>query len=79
MPTATHGATPRATPPATLRATPPATPRATAETRQPRPRFEAIVDSLSVAVLVFRRQQLVYANAAAQHLRDRCVRGTARS
>jgi DNA-binding CsgD family transcriptional regulator len=48
---------------------PTAAPRAA--TRPPRPRFEAIVDSLSVAVLVFRRQQLVYANAAAQHLRDR--------
>ncbi|MGC4083182.1 MAG: LuxR C-terminal-related transcriptional regulator [Vicinamibacterales bacterium] len=39
--------------------------------RPQRPRFEAIVDALSVAVLVFRRQQLVYANHAAQQLRDR--------
>jgi DNA-binding CsgD family transcriptional regulator len=39
--------------------------------RQPRPRFEAIVEALSVAVLVFRRQQLVYLNAAAQQLRER--------
>ena len=39
--------------------------------RQPRPRFELIVEALSVAVLVFRRHQLVYANEAAQHLRDR--------
>jgi DNA-binding CsgD family transcriptional regulator len=39
--------------------------------RAARPRFEAIVDALSVAVVVFRRQQLVYANAAAQQLRDR--------
>jgi DNA-binding CsgD family transcriptional regulator len=35
------------------------------------PRFEAIVDALSVAVLVFRRQQLIYANAAACQLRER--------
>lgn len=42
-----------------------------AAVRQPRPRFEAIVDALSVAVLVFRRQQLVYLNAAAQQLRER--------
>jgi DNA-binding CsgD family transcriptional regulator len=40
-------------------------------TRQPRPRFEAIVDALSVAVLVFRRHQLVYTNTAAQLLRER--------
>lgn len=39
--------------------------------RPTRPRFEAIVDALSVAVLVFRRQQLVYANQAAQQLRER--------
>lgn len=39
--------------------------------RQPRPRFELIVEALSVAVLVFRRQQLVYANAAAEQLRHR--------
>ena len=50
--------------------TPPAA-TARALARQLRPRFEAIVDALSVAVLVFRRQQLVYANAAAQQLRDR--------
>ncbi len=36
-----------------------------------RPRFDAIVDALSVAVLVFRRHQLIYANAAAQQLRER--------
>jgi DNA-binding CsgD family transcriptional regulator len=34
-------------------------------------RFDAIVNSLSVAVLVFRHQQLVYANTAAERLRDR--------
>jgi len=39
--------------------------------RTARPRFEAIVDALSVAVVVFRRQQLIYANAAARQLRDR--------
>lgn len=39
--------------------------------RAARPRFEAIVDALSVAVLVFRRQQLIYANDAAQQLRER--------
>ena len=39
--------------------------------RAARPRFEAIVDALSVAVVVFRRQQLIYANAAAQQLRER--------
>jgi len=39
--------------------------------RTARPRFEAIVDALSVAVVVFRRQQLIYANAAAQQLRER--------
>jgi DNA-binding CsgD family transcriptional regulator len=50
-----------ATQPARVRATP----------RQPRPRFELIVEALSVAVLVFRRQQLVYANAAAEQLRER--------
>lgn len=36
-----------------------------------RVRFEAIVDSLAVAILVFRRHQLVYANPAAQQLRER--------
>jgi DNA-binding CsgD family transcriptional regulator len=35
------------------------------------PRFEAIVDALSVAVLVFRQHQLIYANAAASQLRER--------
>src|SRR6478735_5919561 len=35
------------------------------------PRFEAIVAALSVAVLVFRRHQLIYANAAACQLRER--------
>jgi len=34
-------------------------------------RFAAIVDSLTVAVLVFRHQQLVYANPAAQQLTER--------
>ena len=38
---------------------------------RPKVRFDAIVNSLSVAVLVFRHQQLVYANAAAEQLRDR--------
>jgi len=39
--------------------------------RTPRVRFEAIVDALSIAVLVFRRERLVYENPAAQHLRER--------
>jgi DNA-binding CsgD family transcriptional regulator len=34
-------------------------------------RFEAIVDGLALAVLVFRREQLVYANTAARQLRER--------
>ena len=34
-------------------------------------RFKAIVDSLAIAVLVFRQQQLVYSNAAAHHLASR--------
>ena len=34
-------------------------------------RFEAIVNALTVAVVVFRNQQLVYLNAAAEQLRDR--------
>lgn len=34
-------------------------------------RFEAIVDALTVAVLVFRRGRLVYANGAAEQLRER--------
>jgi len=34
-------------------------------------RFAAIVDSLTVAVLVFRQQQLVYSNAAARALAER--------
>ena len=46
-------------------------PAGTTAARQPRPRFELIVEALPVAVLVFRRHQLVYANAAAQLLRDR--------
>lgn len=33
--------------------------------------FADIVDSLAIAVLVFRQQQLVYSNAAAQHLATR--------
>ncbi len=36
-----------------------------------RPRFEGIVDALSVAVLVFREQKLIYVNAAAAQLRER--------
>jgi DNA-binding CsgD family transcriptional regulator len=38
---------------------------------QPRLRFQAVVDSLAVAVLVFRHHQLVYANPAAQQLQER--------
>lgn len=38
---------------------------------RPRLRFSAIVDSLTIAILVFRDRQLIYANAAAQQLRDR--------
>jgi DNA-binding CsgD family transcriptional regulator len=38
---------------------------------QPRLRFQAIVDSLAVAVLVFRHHHLVYANPAAQQLQER--------
>ena len=34
-------------------------------------RFGAIVDSLPIAVMVFRHQQLVYSNAAAHHLATR--------
>jgi DNA-binding CsgD family transcriptional regulator len=34
-------------------------------------RFEAIVEALSVAVLVFRREQLIYSNPAAEQLRER--------
>jgi DNA-binding CsgD family transcriptional regulator len=34
-------------------------------------RFEAIVDGLALAVLVFRRERLVYANPAARQLRER--------
>ena len=34
-------------------------------------RFDAIVNSLTVAILVFRHHQLVYANPAAEQLRDR--------
>ena len=34
-------------------------------------RFSAIVDSLAIAVLVFRHHQLVYSNAAAHHLARR--------
>ena len=41
--------------------------------RQPAavPRFRAIVDSIAVAILVFRDYHLVYANAAAQQLTER--------
>lgn len=38
---------------------------------RPRVRFDAIVNSLTVAVLVFRHQQLIYANPAAEQLQDR--------
>ena len=38
---------------------------------RPRVRFDAIVNSLTIAVLVFRHRQLVYANPAAEQLRDR--------
>jgi DNA-binding CsgD family transcriptional regulator len=38
---------------------------------RPTVRFEAIVNALTVAVVVFRHQQLVYLNAAAEQLRDR--------
>ena len=38
---------------------------------RPRLRFGAIVDSLTVAVLVFRHHHLVYSNAAAQQLAER--------
>jgi DNA-binding CsgD family transcriptional regulator len=34
-------------------------------------RFDAIVDGLALAVLVFRRERLVYANPAARQLRER--------
>jgi DNA-binding CsgD family transcriptional regulator len=34
-------------------------------------RFEAVVDSLALAVLVFRQQKLIYANPAAQQLQER--------
>ena len=34
-------------------------------------RFGAIVDALPIAVLVFRREQLIYSNAAAHHLATR--------
>jgi DNA-binding CsgD family transcriptional regulator len=40
-------------------------------TVRPRLRFDAIVDRLTVAVLVFRRHQLVYLNPAAAALRER--------
>jgi len=52
-------------------AAPPAAPLPGVAARRGDPRFEAIVDALSVAVLVFRRHQLIYANAAACQLRDR--------
>jgi DNA-binding CsgD family transcriptional regulator len=38
---------------------------------RPKLRFDAIVNALTVAVLVFRHRQLVYANPAAEQLRDR--------
>lgn len=43
----------------------------TSPARRPRVRFDIVVDSLALAVLVFRHHQLVYANAAAQQLRER--------
>jgi DNA-binding CsgD family transcriptional regulator len=42
-----------------------------ASTTRPRLRFGAIVDSLTVAVLVFRHHHLVYSNLAAQQLAER--------
>ncbi len=38
---------------------------------RPRPRFDAIVDSLAMAILVFRNHQLIYSNRAAERLRER--------
>ncbi|MGE3955174.1 MAG: LuxR C-terminal-related transcriptional regulator [Vicinamibacterales bacterium] len=38
---------------------------------QARVRFDAIVEALPMAVLVFRRHQLIYANGAANQLRER--------
>ena len=49
--------------------TAPAEPRR--PTRVPRLRFDLVVDGLTLAVLVFRSKRLVYANPAAQQLRDR--------
>lgn len=55
----------------------PASQRPSTGSTRPRPtrtspvKFEAIVDALPLAVLVFRRERLVYANAAAEHLRER--------
>lgn len=40
-------------------------------TRAPRLRFDLVIDKLTVAVLLFRRQKLVYQNPAAEQLRDR--------
>ena len=40
-------------------------------TLRPKVRFDAIVNALTVAVVVFRRRQLVYLNAAAEQLRER--------
>jgi DNA-binding CsgD family transcriptional regulator len=45
--------------------------RVSASTRRPRVRYDAIVDALAIAILVFRRQQLIYANGAAQRLQER--------
>jgi DNA-binding CsgD family transcriptional regulator len=44
---------------------------ATVPAARPKVRFDAIVNSLTIAVLVFRHHQLVYANPAAEQLRDR--------
>ncbi len=40
-------------------------------TARPRLRFDTIVESLPVAILVFRNHRLVYANGAARSLRER--------
>jgi DNA-binding CsgD family transcriptional regulator len=42
-----------------------------APARRPKLRFDVIVNALTLAVLVFRHHQLIYANPAAEQLRDR--------
>ncbi len=42
-----------------------------AKSRESKVRFDAIVNALTVAVLVFRHHKLIYANAAAEQLRER--------